>query len=303
LGLACLTFGFLRIPAIGFNWEVYLALAAGSLLLIAFIVIEKNGKHPMMPLHLFANKTFSGANLLTFFLYAGLGAGMLFLSLNLVQAQGYSQLQSGLTFLPFTLLMITIARFAGGLADKYGPRWLLITGPAIAGAGLLILSFVKQTNGPSDYWTTFFPGILVFGLGMSLTVAPLTASVMGSVSGNFSGTASGINNAITRIANVFANAVFGALAVLFFSGSLQQQVSTKPFSIKDKQVIMAQAADLGNAKAPASVSPANKIVVEKFYKMAFIDTYSQIMRISAALGFLGAFMAFVFIKNSGIKKG
>jgi hypothetical protein len=125
---------------------------------------------------------------------------------------------------------------------------------------------------------------------------------MGSVSSHFSGTASGINNAITRIANVFANAVFGALAVLFFSGSLQQQVSTKPFSEKDKQVIMAQAADLGNAKVPASINPVNKPVVVKFYKMAFIDTYSRIMQISAALGFLGALMAFVFIKNSGIKR-
>ncbi|HEY2580161.1 MAG TPA: MFS transporter [Mucilaginibacter sp.] len=300
-GLACLTFGFLRIPAIGFNnWEVGLALAAGILLLTAFIFIEKNGKHPMMPLHLFSNATFSGANLLTFFLYAGLGAGMLFLSLNLVQAQDYSQLQSGLTFLPFTFLMIGIARFAGSLADKYGPRWLLIIGPATAGAGLLILSFIKRTNGPSDYWTTFFPGILVFGLGMSLTVAPLTASVMGSVHSNFSGTASGINNALTRVANVFANAIFGALAVLFFAGSLQQQVNAKPFSVKEKQVIMAQAADLGNAKVPLSISSADKIVVEKYYRMAFIDTYGQIMRISAALGFLGALMAFLFIKNSGI---
>src|SRR5437763_16887479 len=115
----------------------------------------------MMPLQLFANKTFSGANLLTFFLYAGLGAGMLFLSLDLVQTQGYSQLQSGLTFLPFTLLMISIARFAGSLADKIGPRVLLIAGPAIAGIGLLMLSFVGQTNGAKDYWTTFFPGILI----------------------------------------------------------------------------------------------------------------------------------------------
>src|SRR6202012_852363 len=99
-----------------------------------FIYIEKTSKHPMMPLSLFANPTFSGVNLLTFFLYAGLGAGMLFLSLNMVQVQGYSQLQSGLTFLPFTVLMILLARFAGSLADKYGPRLLLIIGPVTAGA-------------------------------------------------------------------------------------------------------------------------------------------------------------------------
>ena len=89
----------------------------------------------MMPLHLFNNKTFLGANLLTFFLYAGLGAGMLFLGLNLVQVQGYSQLQSGLTFLPFTIMMILFARYAGTLADKYGPKLFLVAGPAAAGAG------------------------------------------------------------------------------------------------------------------------------------------------------------------------
>src|SRR6202000_1634888 len=192
LGLALLTFGCLRIPAAGFSdWSVSGSLAGGILLLAAFVLIERKSRNPMMPLNLFANLTFSGANLLTLFLYAGLGAGMLFLSLNLVQVQGYSQLQSGLTFLPFTLMMITIALFAGSIADKHGPRLLLIIGPAMAGAGLLIFSFVKQTSGPADYWTTFFPGILVFGLGMSFTVAPLTAAVMGSVSDHLSGTASG----------------------------------------------------------------------------------------------------------------
>jgi predicted MFS family arabinose efflux permease len=215
LGLAFLTFGFLRAPALGFHsWQVYGSLAAGTLLQIVFIMIENKSRHPMMPLNLFANPIFTGVNLLTFFLYAGLGSGMLFLSLNMVQVQGYTQLQSGLTFLPFTVLMILIARFAGALADKYGPRLFLISGPATAGTGLLLLSFVKQTHGASDYWTTFFPGILVLGLGMSFTVAPLTATVMGSVSDQLSGTASGVNNALTRISNVFANAIFGALAVL-----------------------------------------------------------------------------------------
>lgn len=256
----------------------------------------------MMPLQLFAGATFSGANLLTFFLYAGLGAGMLFLSLNLVQVQGYSQLQSGLTFLPFTVLMIAIARFAGSLADKYGPRLFLIAGPAAAGAGLLILSFVQQSSGPSAYWTTFFPGILVLGLGMSFTVAPLTTTVMGSVSTHFSGTASGINNAMTRIASVFANAIFGALAVLLFSGALNMQVKTLSLNIKDKQAVIAQAGNLGNAKVPGQINNHNKAIIERFYHQSFISAYAKIMRISAALGFIGALMAVLFIKNEAVKK-
>jgi EmrB/QacA subfamily drug resistance transporter len=302
LGLALLTFGFLRIPAVGLhNWQVYCSLTLGLLLLIAFIIIENKSKHPMMPLQLFANATFTGANLLTFFLYAGLGAGMLFLSLNLVQVQGYSQLQSGLTFLPFTVMMIGLARFAGTLADKFGPRLLLITGPATAGLGLLILSFVKQTNGPGDYWVTFFPGVIMFGLGMSFTVAPLTASVMGSVNDRFSGTASGVNNAITRIANVFANAIFGALAVLFFTGTLQQNIKAVPLHISERQTITAQAANLGNAKVPASVSVNDKAKIEQAFHQSFISAYANIMRISAALGFLGALMAVAFIHNNAVK--
>jgi MFS family permease len=170
----------------------------------------------MMPLQLFRNKTFSGANLLSFFLYAGLGAGILFLNLDMIQAQGYSQFRAGLTLLPFTILMITVARFAGTLADKYGSRWLLVAGPAVAGTGLFLLSLVKQTNGPTDYWKSFFPGIIVFGLGMSFTVAPLTSTVMGALPDHYSGTASGINNATTRIAGVFANAILGGIGCIIF---------------------------------------------------------------------------------------
>jgi MFS family permease len=303
LSLASLTFGFLRIPAVGLHSpQVYITLATGLILLIVFFMIEKRCKHPMMPLTLFSNLTFTGVNLLTFFLYAGLGAGMLFLSLNLVQAQGYSQFQSGLTFLPFTVLMITIARFAGGIADKHGPRLLLIGGPATAGTGLLILSLVKQTNGPSEYWTTFFPGILVFGLGMSLTVAPLTAAVMGSVSDHLSGTASGVNNAMTRISSVFANAIFGALAVLFFAGALQEHIKNVNLDSTTKQSVMAEAVNLGNAKAPSNINPKDKATIERSYHQSFIHAYSSVLKIAAGLGFLGALMSFLFIRNQAVKK-
>jgi EmrB/QacA subfamily drug resistance transporter len=299
LGLAAVTFGFLRAPSLGFsNWQVVLTLVIGLLFLLAFGLIEKNSRHAMMPLQLFNSATFSGANLLTFFLYGGLGAGMLFLSLNLVQVQGYTQFQSGLTFLPFTLLMIAVARFAGRLADQHGPRWLLIAGPAIAGMGLLMLSFIKQTKGPADYWVTFFPGIIVFGLGMSFTVAPLTTAVMGAVSDHFSGTASGVNNAMTRIANVFANAIFGALAVLLFSGSLQQQLRTVPLNAREQLAVLQQAPALGNAKVPAAIAAASKRQVEMLYHNAFIDAYATILRIAAALAFLAALVAFFFIRDS-----
>ncbi|MBL4676581.1 MAG: MFS transporter [Mucilaginibacter sp.] len=303
LGLATLTFGFLRMPALGFqHWQVYGSLSTGIVLLFVFVIIEKKSKHPMMPLQLFKNMTFSGANLLTLFLYAGLGAGMLFLGLNMVQVQGYSQLQSGLTFLPFTLLMISIARFAGALADKHGPRLFLIGGPTLAGLGLLVLSFVKQTNGPSDYLTTFFPGIVLFGTGMSFTVSPLTAAVMGSVSEHFSGVASGVNNAITRVANVFANAILGALAVVFFSGALQTELKNVQLSGNTKQEVLHQSSNLGNAKPPKNIPRSEKQTIKKAYKQSFISAYGNVMRISALLAFTGALMALFFIRNSAVKQ-
>ena len=298
LALALLTFGFLRIPALGMqNLQSSGALAVGLILLLLFIRIEYKYENPMMPLSLFRNAVFSGANLLTFFLYAGLGAGMLFLSLNLVQVQGYSQLQSGLTFLPFTLLMISCARFAGKLADRYGPRWFLIAGPAVAGCGMLLLSFVKETSGPADYWTSFFPGILVLGAGMSFTVAPLTTAVMGAVDEQLSGTASGINNAMTRIASVFANAIFGALAVLFFTGLLQKQIVSLPLSRQQKSAIVNEAKNLGDAKVPESVDAGIRPKIEQANKLGFIYAYSMIMKISGALALTGSLMAAVFIQK------
>jgi preprotein translocase subunit SecG len=132
---------------------------------------------------------------------------------------------------------------------------------------------------------------------MSLTVAPLTAAVMGSVSDHFSGTASGINNAMTRISGVFANAIFGALAVVFFSGALQQQLKTVGLNAKDKQAIIQQAADLGNAKVPPTIPQTDQLIIKKAYHVGFITAYANIMRISAALGFLGALMALVFIRS------
>jgi EmrB/QacA subfamily drug resistance transporter len=296
-GLALFTFGFLRIPVLGYhNPRVLFSLIAGILLLILFVVIEYKSDHPMMPLKLFTNSTFSGTNLLTFFLYAGLGAAMLFMSLNMVQVQGYSQKAAGFSFLPFGVLMTLIARRVGKIADKHGPRLLLIIGPATAGLGFLILSFIRQTNGVSDYWTTFFPGILVFGTGMAITVAPLTTAVMTSVSDHFSGTASGVNNAVSRIAGVFTNAVFGALAVLFFTGELQREIS--PLSLNPAQIhaVMAQAPNMGNAHVPQNIEPKNKAAIVKTYHNSFIAMYSIILKIAAALGFAGALMAFIFIK-------
>ncbi len=295
LGLALLTFGFLEIPELGGTWPVYASLGAGALALVAFVIIEQRSDHPMVPLGLFKNKTFTGANVLTFFLYAALAAALLFLTLNLVQIQGYSQLQAGLSFLPFTLLMATFARSAGALVDRYGPRWLLIIGPTVVGIGFLLLSGVGRTDGPADFWTTFFPGIVVFAAGMTLTVVPLTTTVMGAVADRNAGTASGVNNALTRTASVFANAVVGALAIVFFTQDLERSTADLTLAPEVKQALMAQAINLGDAQVPEAVGDENQAAVADAYQEAFVTAFRRIMYISAGLAFLSAAAAFWLI--------
>ncbi len=298
IGLAALTFSFLSMPAKGiYSLEVYLTLIIGIILLIIFVLIELRAKHPMMPMSIFKNRTFSGVNLLTLFLYAGLGGGMLFLSLNLVQAQGYSQFESGLTILPFTFLMVVLARYTGKLSDKHGARMFLIVGPMITGTGMLMLALIKQTHGASDYFLTFFSGISVFGLGMAITVVPLTKTVMSSVGDQLSGTASGINNATTQMSRVFANAIFGALAVLFFSSGMENRLANSKFSNRDRTLIYSEAINLGNAQVPKGIAESDRAKVEALYHDSFIDAYKNVMTLASVLCFTGAFMTIVFIKR------
>jgi hypothetical protein len=252
---------------------------------------------------------------------------MLFLSLNMVQVQGYSQLQAGLSFLPFTFLLITLSRHAGAWADRHGPRVLLILGPVIAGVGMIVLSLVGRVHRLSDYWFSYFPGIVLFGLGLALTVTPLTAAVMGSVGTQFSGVASGVNNALSRVASVFANAVFGALAVVLFTGAVERKVDGLGLDARDRQEVMAETSKLGDAKVPDDVrrgsgpyglngeggavsggggamkswaSGADGGVaaeVDAAYKDGFVEVYQVILRIAAGMAFIGALMAVIFVKN------
>jgi EmrB/QacA subfamily drug resistance transporter len=302
LALALLTFGLLRIPAKGLhNTGVYTALTAGLFFLVLYIIVERKSQHPMMPLNLFSNRVFSGANLLTFFLYAGLGASMLFLSLNFIQVQGYSQFEAGLTFLPFTILMVLISGYAGSLADKYGSRYFLIAGPIITGIGQLLLAVVTQTSGARAYFSTFLPGIAVLGFGMSITVAPLTTTVMTALSDRYAGIASGINNAMTRISGLIANAVFGALAILFFSTALVHQLNQSTLDDNKKAIVLAQASNLGNATTPPALIKEEQFIKNSYHE-SFITAYATIMRICAGLSFFAALMAILFIKNKTIKK-
>jgi Major Facilitator Superfamily. len=295
--LAGLTYGFISAPGDGFqDPRVYLTLLIGVIALTAFVYVEAHTEKPMMPLGLFKSHTFSGANLLTLFLYGGLSAGTFFLSLNLIQIQGYTKTEAGFSFLPFAFLLTVMSRWSGGLADRRGPRLLLILGPSLAGCGFFWMAFSGLTSGPSSYWYAFLPGVALFGIGMGLTVAPLTTSVMGSVPTDHSGTASGINNAVSRTAGVLAIAIIGSMALFSFSNILSARTATLNLSAPARVSLKAEAQKLSGASVPANVGPENIQAVGQSIKLAFVDTFKLIMIICAVLAWISAAAAAVLIE-------
>ena len=225
IGLGAITWGLSTIPASGFHDRTVLAwLGVGAVFLILFAAVEaRAGEHAMMPLSLFRSRNFSATNALTLLLYFALGGALYYLPFGLIRLGGYSSTEAGAALLPFALIMGFGASFAGDLADRFGPRLSLTVGPLIAACGLALLAFADFGK---SYWAGVFPAICVLAIGMTITVPPLTSTVMASVGKAHAGIASGVNNAVARVAGLLAVAALGAVLFASFSHYLGGQPST-----------------------------------------------------------------------------
>jgi EmrB/QacA subfamily drug resistance transporter len=222
-GLAGPVFALIEQPRLGWGSPaVFVPLIAGVLLLGAFLWHESRAPDPMLPLGLFKRRNFSAGNIETFSMYAGLAVLFFFLILFLQQIGGYTPLQSGLATLPVTLIMFVFSRRFGALADRFGPRFFMGGGPLVAACGLLLFQRIGTSV---DYVSEVLPGLLLFALGLSMTVAPLTAAVLAGAETSQAGIASGVNNAIARVAGLLGTAAVGAAVAGSFGSSLDEHLS------------------------------------------------------------------------------
>lgn len=296
VGLAALTYGFIEAGRSGFILTNILMLVVGVLIAVGFVVWEGRTSSPMMPLGLFRSPVFSGANLLTVFLYAGLQGSLFFFSLNLIQVQNYPEDIAGLAMLPFSILLILMSQRAGAIADRIGPRIPLTVGPIITGIGFALLAVPTITSGPSAYWTTFFPGIVGIGLGMGIAVAPLTTAVMGSVPQQSAGTASGINNAASRTAGVLATAIIGAIVLIQFAGALNVRAESLGLSDDARVELLQGASELGETPIPDSLTTDEQAQAQTAVNLAFVDTFRTASLIGAGLAWLSAIFAWFTLR-------
>jgi EmrB/QacA subfamily drug resistance transporter len=296
LGLGALTYGLIAASELGWdNPAVVVSLIGSAPILAAFLWVEARTSSPLMPLKLFRSSAFSGANLLTLLLYFGLSGSLFFLPFNLIQVQGYSATQAGAAFLPFTVIMGGLSRWSGELLNRYGNRPPLTIGPVIAACGFALLA-MPGIGG--SYWTTFFPGIVVLAFGMTISVAPLTTTVISAVENRYAGTASGINNAVSRTATLLAVTVLGVIALAVFKSALDEHLNMLSAPPAVERAIRRAGDELANTPVPRKVSPEYRRALRNVIDESFIASFRTVMLIAAGSALTSALCAGVMIRSA-----
>ncbi|MGI4830578.1 MAG: MFS transporter [Janthinobacterium lividum] len=285
VALAGITFAFLE--ANRTVAAVAVAAGIGGLAFAALLFVETRVAQPMLPLRLFRSRTFTGANLLTLLLYTALNGLLFFFPLNLIQVQHYSATQAGAALLPLILILFLLSHWSGGLIARYGARGPLTVGSIVSAVGFA-LAGLPGIGG--SYWTTFFPAVFVLGIGMAISVAPLTSAVMDSVSTDEAGVASGINNALSRLASLLSVAVFGLVLLFTFRQNLGKRLDQFAVPTSERQSILAQRFSLA---AIQTTDPRARRAVEE----AFVYGFHRIIWLAVGLSLAGAGCAQLLAKE------
>ena len=282
IGLGGIVVGLLEWPSLGARHPLVIAsLTIGTLCLVGLGFVEHRVRDPMIEPSLFRIRTFTLANLLTLLLYAALGIVFFLAPLNLIQVQRYSATAAGATLLPFPIIMFVLSRWSGGLVARIGPRIPLTVGPIVTAVGFALYAWPGVGG---SYWVTFFPAIVASGLGMAITVAPLTTTVMGAIDDRHAGVASGINNAVSRVAGLLAIAVFGIVLSHVFDARANARLDKIALAPNVRSAINAQLPKLAGAEIEqvAFTQPAQRTQVRATIDESFVSGFRVVM-ISAAI--------------------
>ena len=296
IGLGGLLYALIEGPLLGLGHPgVLAALGLGVVGTAAFVVIEARSAHPMLPLGLFRDRTFTGINLVTLIHYAGLSSLFFFLTLNLQQAQHYTAFEAGLMQIPTVVLLMLMSTPVGRLTDRVGAVPLIAAGILVSCAGYWMFAAIGLTD---NYWTTFFPAQIVFGIGLGLMVVPLTAVAISALDSRFSGLASGVNTAVTRVGQMLAVAVFGAVLLNAFQSGLATHTAALPLSAEARVELMAQARQIGAARPPANLNPDLTAAVDHAIRLAFVDGFRMMMFISIGLSLAAVVVLLVLVRHA-----
>ena len=288
LGLGGIVFGLLEWTPLGPDHPLVIgSLLIGGLSIPCLLLVEHRTSNPMMPLHLFESRPFLLSNILTLLLYAALSIIFFLVPLDLIQVQHYSATGAGAALIPFPLIMFVLSRWSGGLVARVGSRLPLTVGPIIAAVGIAL--YARPEIGGS-YWTTFFPAVATVGIGMAITVAPLTTTVMNAVERSHSGVASGINNAVARVAGLLAIAGFSVVMAHSFAAHVAprlDRVGLAPAvrAATDRQLVKMTGAELDSVVA---LQPSQRAAVRQAIDGAFVSTFRLLMLAAAALALVSA---------------
>ncbi len=292
VGLGATVYALIEQPH--YSWShplIYLTLSAGLAALAVFFWYESRTRHPMLPLSLFKVRNFSAGNVATFAIYAGLSVATFLITVFVQQVGGYSALAAGMTLLPITILLFVLSSRFGALAGRYGPRLFMTLGPIISGLGFLLLLGV---NPELNYWTQLFPAIMIFSLGLAMTVAPLTTAVLADIDSRQAGVGSAINNAVARIAGLLAIAAVGAIVATQFNAGINQEIARSQVSAQTQSALLE--APVFEVKAAEGLGGSAKEAQEILYSASFSAFKSGVWLMSLLL-IAGGLISAVGIRN------